>query len=103
MIWQIHSFLYSQNNMICQAKPVASLLTSMEKVVGPRMSRNSSSLELVVQHSVSSSRARPATHGSTNRAGNPATNSCITMHIGEHNILLKNVSKQGQNTMQGPG
>jgi hypothetical protein len=49
-----------------------SVLTSMENVVGPRMRRNSSSLELVVQHSVSSRRARPATHGSTNRAGNPA-------------------------------
>lgn len=45
----------------------------MEKVVGPRMRRKSSSLELVVQHSVSSNRARPATHGNTNRVGNPET------------------------------
>jgi hypothetical protein len=64
----------------------------MEKVVGPRMRRNSSLLELVVQQSVSSKRMRPTTHGSTNRHGNPATNSRITALKG-HVLKPKSVTR----------
>lgn len=48
------------------------ILTSIETVIGPRMIRKSSSLELVVQHSMFSSRRRAATQGRTHSAGNPA-------------------------------
>jgi hypothetical protein len=69
-------FLCSCKSKICYHGGIC-ILTRMEKIVGPRMSRKSNSLEFVVQHSVSSRRERPAIQGSTKRAGSPAIHTLV--------------------------
>lgn len=69
------------------------ILTRMEKVVGPRMSRKSSSLEFVVQHSVFSRRERTAAQGSTKRAGSPAIHTLVLQLSMGHDSKPKPTTK----------
>jgi hypothetical protein len=106
-LWQcLHHFFFpchfathttTNFSMYTTPEVLASLLTTMEKIVGPRIMRNSSSLVFVVQQRVSSNRARATTQGSTNRAGNPVTHSHITSYIGaclENKISSKTTARK---------